>query len=135
MYPTFVQWPAEQSGWLCKAPGSPWCAICVAYNVVSGDEQDLASYEVWNIIIQDTWQVLSNASCNTHTNARKDDGVGQLPLRGLSGAARYGLPNLPAVDKDKVKIGTLLVARTAEAAEAFHEEWKWKDEEQSVSMC
>lgn len=86
--------------------------------------------------------ILAGAPCKTYTNARKDDGVGPPPLRGPSGADRYGLEKLSPTDKEKVKVGALLAVRTAEAAAAFHdigrpfivEQPKWKDDRNSVSM-
>lgn len=120
-------------------------ADCVEYDVVNGEEQDLVSDEVWRAVIRDIRDgqydgMLAGPPCNTYTNARKDDGIGPLPLRGPSGADRYGLPKLSPTDKEKVKIGALLAVRAAEAAEAFHEIQRpfiieqWKADQTSVSM-
>eukprot|EP00972_Heterocapsa_arctica_P108536 15982843-Heterocapsa_arctica.AAC.1 len=41
-------------------------------------------------------------------------------LRGFGVPHIYGLPGLKGKDKDKVRLGTLLAVRVAQAARAFH---------------
>ena len=63
-------------------------------------------------------------------------------MRGPSGKSRYGFPHLIGEDKEKVRVGTLLAQRTAEAVGLFEEQAKpsiteqpkWKKDNDSVSM-
>lgn len=99
---------------------------CVEYDLVNGTEQDLANDAVWQSLISDIRAgrydaMLAGPPCNTYTNARQLDGLGPGPLRGATGDDRYGLPHLRPDDQIKVRTGTLLAVRTAEAATAMDE--------------
>ena len=109
--------------------------------------EHLSSDAVWNDIIAQIKAgkfdaLLAGPPCNSFTNARKDDGMGPMPLRGPTGDDRYGLKNLDPKDAEKVKTGTLLALRAHEASTLFHgqekpfilEQPKWKRDDTSVSM-
>ena len=120
---------------------------CIEMDVVNGAEQDLTNEQVWQGIEQridggEFLGLISGPPCGTFTNARKDDGMGPKPLRGSAGAERYGLPNLKGKDKEKVREGTLLAQRTAEAVTSMSAQQRpsiteqplWKKTPGKVSM-
>ena len=89
--------------------------------------QDLLSEEVWHPVLKDCIDGRYDGGglmppCSTYSAARRNSGAERGPsrLRGPVGRDRYGLPHLSPADKEKVRIGTLLALRAAEAAEALH---------------
>ena len=122
-------------------------AQCIEFDVVNGEAQNLANDKLWNDILGDIRSghydgMLAGPPCNTFTNARRSDDGGPPPLRGPHGDDRYGLRNLRVQDKEKVRLGTLLATRAAEAATELHslnkpfivEQPQWKDDGKSNSM-
>lgn len=120
---------------------------CVEYDVINGPNEDLTSDAIWSKLLEEIKRgafdaLLAGPPCNTFTNARKDDGLGPMPLRGPSGHDRYGLSGLEQSDMEKVKAGTLLATRASTAAKEFHQQRKpyiveqplWKQDGRSVSM-
>ena len=123
-------------------------ADCVDYDVVNGSECDLLDEHVFSTLLKDVQAGKYDGGvlgppCNSFSNARKADGEGPGPLRAPTGPYRYGLPKLSPVDKDKVKVGTLLALRALAIFRAFLEQGKpivleqpfWrKDDPSAVSM-
>ena len=120
---------------------------CVEYDLVNGPDEDLSNDTVWCNLMTQIKEgkfdaLLAGPPCNTFTNARKNDGMGPVPLRGPTGDDRYGLKSLDAKNKEKVKMGTLLALRGHEAAAEFHRQTKpyiveqpqWKRDSDSISM-
>lgn len=69
---------------------------CAEYDLVNGPHEDLTNDAIWSELLAKIRSghfdgLLSGPPCNTFTNARKDDGVGPLPLKGPAGDERYGL--------------------------------------------
>ena len=120
---------------------------CDEYDLVNGAHQDLVSDHVWQEVMLNIKNgkyeaMLAGPPCNTYPNARKTGEQGPQPLRGAIGPDRYGLKNLNVSDHEKVKVGTLLAVRTAEAILAMDrlekptvaEQPKWIDDGLHVSM-
>ena len=122
---------------------------CDEYDIVNGPHQDLTSDHVWQEVMQNIHKgkyqsilILAGPPCNTFSNARKAGEAGPQPLRGACVPERYGLKDLRMEDKEKVKTGTLLACRAAEAATAMSqqkkpsvlEQPKWTDDGVHVSM-
>eukprot|EP00972_Heterocapsa_arctica_P010014 1471343-Heterocapsa_arctica.AAC.1 len=89
---------------------------------------DLAEDNAWEAIIADIERGvydggLLSPPCSTFTPARANHLAheqGPSMLRGFGLPHIYGLPGLKGKDKDKVRLGTLLAVRAAQAARAFH---------------
>ena len=120
---------------------------CEEYDIVNGEEQDLAAEQVWKRVYTRIKAghysaLLAGPPCNTFTNARKEDDQGPKPLRAATGPERYGLPGLSIENVEKVKLGNLFAERTCDAVGAMDdlkrpsivEQPKYKEDDTAVSM-
>ena len=99
---------------------------CWEYDIVNGDHQNLADEEVWTSVLQKLTScsgAVCGPPCSTFSRARRNrpgEQRGPRPVRGPTGADRYGLPGLTPAEKEQVRIGTLLGLRALEAAQLLH---------------
>ena len=120
---------------------------CTEMDVVNGEANDLTNDQVWQELKVKLRKgafdgLIAGPPCGTFTNARQHDGLGPKPLRGAFGADRYGFAHLKGSDKEKVREGTLLAQRTAEAVTIMDEQQRpsiteqplWKKSQNKVSM-
>lgn len=89
------------------------------FDIINDPElQDLASVEVWEKALR---VCQSRRPCSTFSAARTSRERDHMPraLRGPEDPDLYGFRDLRPEDKEKVRMGTLLASRAAEAALAL----------------
>ena len=94
-------------------------------DIINGSTADLCDDSTWGSLIKriregEYHAVLMSPPCSTFSRARRNDELesGPSALRGPEGRDLYGLAGLRPELLDKVKIGTLLGERAAEAAKS-----------------
>ena len=92
-------------------------------DVLRGPQHDLMDQHIWQSLVprlkSDEYDGgLMSPPCSTYSVARSRPG-GPPPLRGEKAPEIYGFKNLRPADKEKVRVGTLLAVRAAEAADYF----------------
>ena len=94
-------------------------------DIINGSTADLCDDSTWGSLIKriregEYHAVLMSPPCSTFSRARRNDELesGPSALRGPEGRDLYGLAGLRPELLDKVKVGTLLGERAAEAAKS-----------------
>ena len=101
--------------------GSYIGATVDAIDIERHSSHDLSDQAIWEDVVCSLGSgyydaVLLSPPCSTFSCSRSQAG-GPKPLRGDTAPAIYGLPDLAPKDKEAVRMGTLLAARAAEAAD------------------
>ena len=94
-----------------------------AFDILISENFDLTDDQIWlplkrRILEAEFVGLMISPPCGTFSRVRQLDG-GPPPLRGISGASRYGLPGLDHRRAETVRIHNLLAIRSAEAMQCF----------------
>jgi hypothetical protein len=95
----------------CGADGENW-------DLQNGPQFDLADDATWDPLVvrvrsKEFAAAFASPPCTTASRLRNKPG-GPPPLRGLTGAARYGLKGLTVPNKELVRLHNLILVRVAE---------------------